>query len=106
MLAEIIREVTKAEESTAITSEEVLIWHKRVEAQRAQSTIINSLSKRKEFGKDKDNKRGTETKLRKLQTPAKQSCSCCGFSHPPRQCPAYGKESVARSTTLERFADV
>ena len=35
MLAEIIRELTKAKESTAITSEKVLVWAKRVEAQRA-----------------------------------------------------------------------
>ena len=40
MLAEIIRELTKAEESTVVTSKQVLIWAKRVEAQRAQSTII------------------------------------------------------------------
>ena len=34
-LTVIIRELTKAEESTHITSEQVLGWAKRVEAQRA-----------------------------------------------------------------------
>ena len=53
MLAEITRELTKAEESTAVSSEKVLVWAKRVEAQRAQSTIITSHSETKEFGKIK-----------------------------------------------------
>ena len=43
-LAEIIRELTKAEESIVVTSEQVLVWAKRVEAQRAQSET-NILSK-------------------------------------------------------------
>ena len=45
MLAELIRELTKADESTAVTSHQVLIWAKRAESQRAQSAIITSLSK-------------------------------------------------------------
>ena len=39
MLAEIIRELTKAEESADITSHQVLGWAKRVEAQRAICNI-------------------------------------------------------------------
>ena len=65
MLAEIIRELTKAEESTAVTSEQVLIWAKRVEAQGAQSAIITSLSEMKEFDKIKTINRGTETQPEK-----------------------------------------
>ena len=42
MLAEIIRELNKSEESVDITSEQVLGWAKRVEAQRAQSAIMDS----------------------------------------------------------------
>ena len=58
MPAEIISELTKAEESTAVISEQVLIWAKRVKAQRAQSAIVNSLSKTKEFDKIKTIKGG------------------------------------------------
>ena len=47
MLAEIIREFTKAEESADITSEQVLGWAKRVEAQRAQSGIMDSFTEKK-----------------------------------------------------------
>ena len=51
MLAEIIRELTKIQENTEVTSEKVLHWAKRVEAQRAQSAIMNSLTETKEFDK-------------------------------------------------------
>ena len=47
MVAEIIRELIKAEKSAAVTSEQVLVWAKTVEVQRAQSTIITSLSETK-----------------------------------------------------------
>ena len=43
MLVEIIRELTKCEDNIAICSENVLTWAKRVEAQRAQITVIGSL---------------------------------------------------------------
>ena len=49
MLAEIISELTKAEENVNVTREQSVAWAKRVEAQRAQSAVINSLSKMKEF---------------------------------------------------------
>ena len=79
MLAEIIRELTKTVERTAVINEQVLIWVKRVEAQRAQSTIITSLSKTKEFNKIKTIKGGQRHNPRKLQThakiPMKHSCS-------------------------------
>ena len=53
MLAEIIWQLTKAEENKIMTSEQVLAWSKRVEAQRAQSAIINSLSETKDFDRIK-----------------------------------------------------
>ena len=63
MLTEIIRELTKTETSTAVTSELVLVWEKKVEAQKAQSTIITSLRETKEFDKIKTIKEGeTESK--------------------------------------------
>ena len=51
MLADIINELTKAEENVNVTSEQVLPWAKRAEAQRAQSLVINFLSEMKEFDK-------------------------------------------------------
>ena len=53
MLGEITRELTKIHKNTEITSENVLCWAKRVEAQRAQSAIMNSLTEVKEFDKVK-----------------------------------------------------
>ena len=64
-LAEIIRELINAEESTAVTSKQVLVWAKRVEVQRVQSTIITSLSETKEFDKIKSIKGGQRHNLRK-----------------------------------------
>ena len=51
MLAEIISELTKAEENTNVTSEQVFAWAKGVGTQRAQLVVINSLSEMKEFNK-------------------------------------------------------
>ena len=41
MLGDIIRELTKVKKCSGITSENVLAWAKRVEAQRAQSMVMN-----------------------------------------------------------------
>ena len=51
MLAEIISELTKAEENANVTSEQVFTWAERYEPQRDQSAVINSLSEMKEFDK-------------------------------------------------------
>ena len=52
MLGEIIQELTKITKmKKKITSENVLSWAKRVEVQRAQSAIMNSLTEAKEFDK-------------------------------------------------------
>ena len=83
ILAKIISELTKAEESANVTSEQVLPWAKRVEVQRAQSAVITSLSEIKEL--DKIQTVGDEQKQngRKLHTPVKttmkQNCKYCGI---------------------------
>ena len=51
MLVEII--ITKIEESEDVTGEQVLAWEKREEAPKAQSRIIYSLNKTKDFDKTK-----------------------------------------------------
>ena len=85
MLGEIIKELTKICENEEITSKNVLSWVKMVKAQGAQSTIMNSITVAKESDKIKVVK-STQTKM-----PTKQTCKYCGSSHPPKQCPAYGK---------------
>ena len=88
MLAEIIRELIKAKESANITNEQVLGWAKRVEAQRAQSAITDSLIETKEFDKIKIVKGGLKYDGRNVQTstkaPMEKSCNYCSSSHPPR----------------------
>ena len=62
--------------------------------QRAQSAIMNSLTEAKEFDKLNVGKNIHKESLRRcIQTkmPTKQTCKYCGWSHPLRQCLAYGK---------------
>ena len=96
MLGEIIKELTKIHKNREITSENVLFWDKRVEAQRAQSAIMDSLTEVKEFDKLKIAKNTYKDSLRtsssQTKMPAKQSCRYCACSHPLRQCLAYGKK--------------
>ena len=72
MLAEIIKELTKTEKSKAVTSEQVLAWAKILEAQKAQSIIINGLNKTKNFDQIKTIRRQRQIK-RKVKTHACQS---------------------------------
>ena len=96
MLAEIIRELTKIRENTEITHENVLCLAKRVEAQRAQSAIMNSLTEAKEFDKLKIAKNKYKDSLRRssaqTKMPTKHTCRYCGSSHSLRLCLAYGKK--------------
>ena len=96
MLVQIIRELTKAKESAYITGEQISVWAKRVEAQRVQSAIMDSLTRTKEFIMVMFEKGGLIYNGRNVQThakvSAKKSCSYCGSSLPPRQCLSYGKK--------------
>ena len=44
---EIVRELTKTEESKDMTSEQVLAWAKRMDPQKTHSAFINSLNEYK-----------------------------------------------------------
>ena len=100
-LVEIIMALTKIEENAEVTSDKVLCWVKRIEAQRAQSAIMNSLTETKEFDKLKIMKATYKDSPRRpstyVKTPAKQICRYCGCSHPLRQCLAYGKKCTDSS---------
>ena len=69
---------------------------KGVEAQRAQSAIMNSLTDTRGVDKLKIMTETQKYSQRRPSThikmPAKQMCSHCGSSHPLRQCPAYEKK--------------
>ena len=64
---------------------------KRIEVQRAQSPIMNSLTEGKEFDKIKNIHMDSPRRQTQIKMPAKQTCRYCGSSHHLRQCLTYGK---------------
>ena len=79
-----------------ITSGGVLAWAKRVEVQRAQTALLNTLMESKQFGKMKVSK-GTREDTARAPVgwmAQQQLCQYCGGVHQLRQCPAYGKMCV------------
>ena len=61
MLEEIIQELTAAKNDDHITSGGVLAWAKRVEVQRAQVAVLNTLIESRQFDKIKLSKRVKKT---------------------------------------------
>ena len=59
MLDKIIRELMSRTSNAQMTSEDVLVWAKKVEAQRVQAAVLNDLTEIKAFDKIK---KGTESK--------------------------------------------
>ena len=57
MLEEIIKELTATNNDDHITSGGVLAWAKRVEVQRAQAAVFNTLTEMRQFNKVKYPKR-------------------------------------------------
>ena len=53
MLEEIIKELTTVKSNEQITSGNVLVWAKRVEAQMAQAVVMSAITESKEFDKIK-----------------------------------------------------
>ena len=112
VLAEIIRKLTKVEESTAVTSKQVLVRAKRVKAQRDQSTIIISESETEGFDKIKTIKGGQRHNLRKLQNMLKHLQGKVAIIVVPAICPDNAQpmgrsmQSAVKSTTLERCVEV
>ena len=51
MLEEVIKELTAARNDDCITSAGVLAWGKRVEVQRAQAAVLNTLTESRQFDK-------------------------------------------------------
>ena len=70
MLEEIIKELTATSNDDCMTSGGVLAWAKRVEAQRAQASVLNTLTESRQFDKIKISKKVKEDKAR---TPVHQT---------------------------------
>ena len=70
MLEEKIKELTATKNDDCITSGGVLAWTKRVEAQRAQATVLNMLTESRQYDKIKISKKVKDDKTR---TPVHQT---------------------------------
>ena len=64
MPEEIIKELTATKNDDHITSGGMLAWAKRVEVQRAQAVVLNTLTKSKQFDKIKISKKAKDDKPR------------------------------------------
>ena len=110
--SEIVRELTKTQECSDVTNEQMLVWAQRVKAQKARSVIITSLSKTKHFDKIKTVKAAERQYKNKTQTcaktPTNQSCRYCGSSFLSRRCPVYGKKCVESRhiSHLQRYTEM
>ena len=72
----------------------VLAWAKRVEAQRAQATIMIAITKSKEFDKIQVSIpmwTGSPRSTAQHNTLSQTACRYCSSTYPPRQCSANGK---------------
>ena len=90
MLDKVITELTANVKNQQTTSEDVLVWAKRIEAQAA---ILNNITESQKFEKVKMAQRPKTKQDVETKNPVyhKWPCKYCGGSHVPRQCPAYGK---------------
>ena len=104
MLQEIIKELTATKNNDHITSGGMMAQAKRVEVQRAQATVLNTLTDSKQFDKIKISKKAKDDKPRVPvnQTTQQQLCRYSGGIHQPRQSPACGKMcGVQQGGTLQ-----
>ena len=94
MLGDIIKELTATKSNNHITNSNVLAWAKKVEAQRAQAAVMNSITESKAFVKIKVSRlmfKDSPKTPAPSSIPLWQLCRYCGRSHLHRQCLAYGK---------------
>ena len=97
MLNEIIRELTSRNSNAQTTSKNVLVWAKRVKAQRVQASVLNDITETKAFDKVKKETESKDTSGREAHVATQQRwlCRYCGGSHTPRQCTAFEKMCAA-----------
>ena len=101
MLDEIIKELTATNSNDEIICEGVLAWAKRVEAQRAQATVLNTITESWQFDKVKIARKTKEDNTRCPTGPTAQQhpCRYCSGLCALRQCPAYRKMCVGCGKT-------
>ena len=83
MLDEVIRELTTKSSSDQMTSEDMLIWAKRVEAQRMQALILSDITDSQRFDQVKVVKQQTVQRMTHRAS-SHQPCMCYGSVHAPR----------------------
>ena len=83
MFDKIIRELTATNNDEQVTSEGMLIWAKRIEVQRAQATVLNTITESQQFDKVKLAKKTKEDNVRCTpgMTVQQHPCSYCGGIH-------------------------
>ena len=96
MLEEMKKELTATKIDDHITSGGKLAWAKRVEAQRAQTAVLNTLTESRQFDKVKISKNPKDDIARTAVswTVQQRLCRYCGGTHQLRQCPVYDKMCV------------
>ena len=97
MTSQIIKESITLKHTSDITSDEVLLWGKRVEVQRPKTTVLGNLKECTKFNPVKGNvkeklkydnkKKQADAMLREHNT----KCKYCRLIHQPWQSPAYCK---------------
>ena len=90
MLDKVIRELTTKHSNDHTTSEDILIWAKRVEAQRMQAAKLSDITDSQRFDWVKVTKQQAAQRATHRASPHRL-CRYCGSVHAPRQCLAYGK---------------
>ena len=80
MIDEIIRELTSRTGNVQVTSNNVLVWPKRVKAQRGQASVLNDITETRAFDKVKKETEPKYTQGREAQgaTHQRQPCRYCG----------------------------
>ena len=104
MLDEVIREIITKGSNDQTTSEDMLIWAKRVEAQRMQAAILSDITDSQRFYQVKVAKHQAGKRATHRASPH-QPCRYCRSMHAPRQCLAYGK-TCASCSKLGHFKKV
>ena len=94
MLEETIKELMATNNDDCITSGDVMAWAKRVEVQRAQAAVLDSLTESKQFDKIKvsDKARDNKPRTPANQVTQQQPCRYCGAAHPTEAVPRIWKD--------------
>ena len=83
--AEIIKELMVLNNTSGVSSEQVLVWAKKVEAQRAQKEVLENIRDTKDFdsiSRDKQRPDGNGQQREGVkEKKVKENCRYCGMTH-------------------------